>query len=137
MIQRKQLGEEIDISVVTTDSSGTPSTPTSAPTLRIYNSSFTKVETILMPPSDYPQVIGKFAHTVLLGWSYAVGRYSWRASYTAGGSSGVQSGYFEIVEGGNADGSIIAIAAMQNPDGTVLVQHTDNDTFLLSRNPRA
>lgn len=136
MIPRQQLGDELDITVQVVDAAMTPQTPDAAPTLRIYNSSGTKVATILMPPADRENVSGLFEHTLLLNWTYAVGFYSWRASYTVGGVAGVNEGYFEVAAGGSADGAIIAIAFMQNPDGTALVQHTDNDTFLLSRNPR-
>lgn len=137
MIPRQQLGDELDITIQVVDTNLTPQAPDAAPTLRIYNSAGTKVATILMPPADRINVIGLFEHTLLLNWTYAVGFYSWRASYAVGGVNGVQEGYFEVADGGGPDGSIIAVAFMQNPDGTVLVQHTDNDTFLLSRNPRA
>ena len=137
MIPRQQLGDELSIAVQAVDASMTPHTPDAAPTLRIYNSAGTKVVTILMPPADQIDVVGLFEHTLLLNWTYAVGFYSWRASYAVAGVTGVAEGYFEVADGGGADGSIIAMAFMQNPDGTVLVQHTDNDTFLLSRNPRA
>lgn len=137
MIPRQQLGDELMVTVQVLDTSLVPQTPDAAPTLRIYNSSGTKVATILMPPADRDNVVGLFEHTLLLNWTFAVGFYSWRASYAVGGVAGVEEGYFEVADGGGADGSIIALAFMQNPDGTALVQHTDNDTFLLSRNPRA
>lgn len=136
MVPTYQLGDEATIEVQVTDSNLTPQTPDAAPTLRIYNASNTKVATILMPPRDRLNAIGLFAHTLLLNWTYSTGHFSWRASWAVAGVAGVQEGYFEVRDGGHADGTVIALAFMQNPDGTALVQHTDDDRFVTSRNPR-
>ena len=135
MIPRQQLGDELDIAIQVVDTAMTPQTPDAAPTLRIYNSAGTNVATILMPPADRENVVGLFEHTLLLNWTYAVGFYSWRASYTIAGVAGVEEGYFQVAAGGDGNGAVIAMGFLQDPEGTVLILHTDSDALLIQTNP--
>ena len=136
MIPRYQLGERATFSFQI-DASQTPVSPSSAPTLRIYNGSGTKIKELTIPPLDTDNVTGLFQHFVPLNDNFVVGVYSWRASATVAGADWVAEGMFEIVAGGGQDGAVTSLFFLDNPAVSHLLYQVDGDDgVLLARNPR-
>lgn len=136
MIPRYQLGERAAFTFQV-DASQTPAAPSSAPTLRIYNGTGTKIKELTIPPLDATEVTGLFQHFVPLNDDFVTGVYSWRASATVAGADWVAEGLFEIVGGGGQDGAVTSLFFLENPAVTHLLYQVDGDDgVLLARNPR-
>lgn len=136
MIPRYQLGERATFTFQI-DASQTPALPSSAPTLRIYNGSGTKIKELMVPPLDTDNVTGLFQHFVSLNDDFVNGVYSWRASGMVSGADWVSEGMFEIVGGGGQDGAVTSLFFLETPAVTHLLYQVDGDDgVLLARNPR-
>jgi hypothetical protein len=136
MMTRWRLGDEVPIEFNVTNSSGTPSTPDAAPTVRIYSSSGEKVAQFTVPPKDRSEQTGYFSHFVRLGRAFSAGVYSWRATWEASSAAGIADGVFRIVAGGDADGSVIAMHYLDAGAAPKLVYQTDAGALKHGANPR-
>ena len=68
--------------------------------------------------------------------AYIVEHYWWRASWTVNGVAGVESGYFEIVEGGDTDGPVLSLDFIDRRGQTHLLQHVAEADYVMGHNPR-
>lgn len=137
MLPRYQLGDKACVTVQAKDSSNTPALPTAAPVLRVYNTNGAKIAQASMPPLDANGVTGLFQHCLTLDDSWRIGVYAWRVSGTVSGEDWVETGLFEIVDGGGQDGAVISMFFLETPAGTHMLYQVDSDDgVLLARNPR-
>ncbi len=136
MIPRWRLGDEASIAFQVRNASGTVSSPDAAPTVRVYNSSGTKVAQFTVPPKDREDATGWFGHFVRLGSEFSSGLYSWRASWEVSSVAGVASGMFRVIGGGSAAGTVIAMQWFANATGKQIVWQTDSGEVRRGKTPR-
>lgn len=136
---RYQLGDEARIGVQCTDSGGTPAAPDAAPTITVYSSSGAKiVENKAIPPKDRARATGFFEHFVRLGSDFAAGFYTVLYKWATGGGAfnGRAVDHFEILPGGSADGTVLALHYFDAGHAQFLVQQTDAGLVKAGKNPR-
>lgn len=132
---RFTLGQFAPLTCVCTNGSGTPAAPTYAPTVKVYDSTGTRVLSALMPPLDRYGATGAFSYELRLGSSYAVGSYMVSMSWVISGTTYSAAGNFEVVAGGDADGAVVSMVELRKPHGNWLVQRLDSDQRVLARGP--
>lgn len=134
---RYLLGQTVHITVQSVDVNGTPAAPENPPYLEIRSDSGL-IGTVQAPVIDRYVATGVFVYPLRLNSSYSTGRYSATHYYRVTGGNaynGLDVDYFEIVAGGDADGSIVTQAYWQRPEATYLIQQTEAGNFNLKRNP--
>ncbi len=132
---RRQLGQEIEFRVSCTNTAGAQVAPDTAPEIRIYNSSGTRILTRTIPTQDHPAATGVFMLPQLLDGNFFAGRYYARTTWTAGAFSGVQLDVFEVVPGGDPDGQIISMTWTTLPHFRHLIYETDTGQYFKGGNP--
>lgn len=135
-MNRWQLGDEVPITIHSRDADGAPTDPDAAPTLRIYNSASTLIDTTRIPPKDRHGAAGLFEHFIRLDAAYSTGTYSWRADWLVGGAAQVASGVFHILSGGNDDGTIVSADFIDKGGSRHLWQHLSGNDYRFGHNPR-
>lgn len=133
---RRVLGQEICLGVLCVNGSRVPSEPTAAPTLSIYSDSARVVGGLTIPPADRYGSPGYFQRKVFLDGRFTTGQYRAVMRYTIGAYEGVAVDTFEIVPGGDAAGTPIAMYFYRRPNCDWVIQQTDAGTILKRRNPR-
>ena len=133
-IGRFTLGEEVVLPVHAT-AAGRPVTPDEAPSVGVYDASGTLVFSALVPGWDRQRSPGLFAYRRRLDGSFAPGRYAARAAYRAGGVARQRVLHFDVVAGGNADGSVVSMAHLVRPHADYLIRKTDAGKRLFGRSP--
>ena len=135
MIGRYAIGEEVSLTLNTTNGSGTPTAPTSAPTARLYRGT-TLIATKKMPRIDI-DVTGLFALPLYLTNDYSTtGIYQVVYVYVISGTTYQAQDTFEVVAGGHHRGSVMAMYRLTNPEAVELVQYTSGGVLQSGRNPR-
>lgn len=132
---RYRLGDHVPLFMLTHDANGTPTAPSDPPLAVVWKGN-TKLTTFRMPITERYVQTGTFAHFIRLGEDYAVGPYSVIYHYTAGSYVGLDQDDFEIVEGGDPDGAVIALHFLQRPQAGYLVAQFDSGRLWAGRNPR-
>ena len=132
---RRQVGEEIPLTVLTVNAAGTPSFPAAAPHLDIYSSTAKVVEGQLLPVMDRTGVTGLFGHRMRLGGEFSPGRYSVVYRWKVGDYYGQSTDTFEVVAGGHGDGTVIAAHWYERPHADFLVLQLDSGKLVRGKNP--
>ena len=134
---RKQLGDEIELSVRCTDSNGTATAPTAAPVLTVYDSAGTLVLTRSLPPQAKGKTTGRFLLNLFLGSSFAAGSYFANYDYAISGTDYALEESFDIVAGGNSAGQYIALHFVEQGDQKDwLIGQTESGSLPLNRGLR-
>ena len=133
---RYQLGQEIPLTVLTVNGSGTPTAPTEAPFYEVHNTSGKVKSGKFMPVLDRFGVTGLFQANVRLDTDFSPGRYTVVYRWLAGSFQGVEYSSFEVVAGGDADGAVIAAFWYERPHADFLVQQLDSGKLVRGKNPR-
>lgn len=131
---RRQLGQRLPLGIQCRDASGTPTAPSVPPFLEIWSGT-TLVLSQEMPIRDRYSVTGLFHFKQFLDSRFAAGFYQVLYHYVVGSHVGIDADEFEIVAGGNDDGSIIAMTYFQKPQAGFIVYQTDAGLVLQGRNP--
>jgi len=112
--------------------------PTAAPTINIYNPSFTN---ILGPRSIPPRAPGKltglFELEQFLGSEFSAGIYTLLVSYANGGSSYADLFKFEVTAAGHQNGGYTNLYFYERPHANYVVGQLDSDVLEFRKNPAA
>ena len=127
-------GQVVPFLVQTRNLAGTPTLSDNPPFIDFHGDAG-KISQVQMPILDRYVVTGLFLYPLFLNASFPAGRYRATYFYKTSDYHGLSTDVFEVVAGGDADGSIITQAYWQRPEATYLVQQTEADNILLRRNP--
>lgn len=127
-------GQVVPILVQTRNLAGTPTLSDNPPFIDFHGASG-KISQVQMPILDRYVVTGLFLYHLFLNSSFPAGRYRATHFYKTSDYHGVDTDVFEVVAGGDADGSIVTQHYWQRPEATYLIQQTEADSILLRRNP--
>lgn len=138
LLGRKQLGDVIRFQIRTKNSSGVPTQPhstgDSAPLLRVYSTS-ALVESSKFYLLQYPEETGVYVCDVALDGDYATGHYIAQATWStgSGGFTGNESFQFQVVAGGSASGTVVAMEELDRTTTRIVVAEYDNGTVVAGR----
>lgn len=135
---RHQLGNTMPVTVLTVDASNLPTAPDVPPVMKIWSGT-TLILSAQMPVADrYGTSTNTtlFIYPLFLGASYAAGLYDVSLTWKIGTFVGVEDGTFEILAGGNADGSIIAMTLYRRPEADFVVWQTNSGKLQRGRGPK-
>ena len=128
-----QLGDLFALQLFT-DSSGTPTNPTSAPRARVYSSS-AFVEDHLLPITDSRNVAGRFWFCIPLSSKYSAGYYFVQYTYVISGTTKSTMESFRILAGGDSSGTGISMQHFRRPPDDFIMLQTDGGVLLNKKNP--
>lgn len=131
---RFHVGDSIPLAVSSEDNNGVPTLPTAAPTARIYSGS-TLIETVSLPIWDRYKVTAYFQKRHRLGSSYSAGTYLVVYGWTISATSYKKVAFFQVYSGGDADGNVIAAAAVERPEANYILYETESGSLMAGRNP--
>jgi hypothetical protein len=130
-----QLGDFVNLAVLTTDSAGLPAAPDAAPKVDIYDSSSVVVAGQGVPAIDRTIVTGLFGLRLPLDGKFSPGQYTAVYRWTVGAFSGQETDTFEVLPGGHPDGAVVAAFYLDKPHARFIVQQTDAGKIVRGRNP--
>lgn len=133
---RYQLGVEVPLSVRTTNSAGSAALPAACPSIDVYSDSAKVVSGKQIPISDRYGVTALFRHGLFLSQLYTAGRYEVAYRWVIGSYEGGQVDTFEVLAGGDGDGSVISMYHLRKPQASWIVQQRDSGKIMKGRNPR-
>lgn len=137
---RFQQGDELPLTLQTTDASGVPEDPFDVPVATVYRDGATPslVETVRLAADLRGVQAGLFRLPLFLGKLYGTaGRHLVVFRWVDADSVARQCvGCFTLLPGGSSDGNVIAMAYVQRPDARYLLWQTDAGLLLRGRNPR-
>jgi hypothetical protein len=131
---RKMQGEKLTLPLLVTDGQGRPAAPDVAPAASIYKDG-ARVFTVLMPPADRHRTTGLFRYPLFLGTAFPPGPYQVGYFYRITGSGFSASDNFEVVPGGDPEGTIHSMVYVERPWSRFLVQRTDSGALYFRRGP--
>lgn len=132
---RFQQGQEVPLSLLVLNSSGTPAAPDAAPTIRVYNQSGTAVYTDSVPVLDRFGQTGLFGFNLFLDERFPTGIYAAVYQWAVSSSNRADYDRFEVLAGGSRQGSIVSMEYYHRPQADFVVQSTFAGTVLKGRNP--
>ena len=110
--------------------------PSSHPTVEVRSESDV-VHSGRVPADDQGVATGVFRGPLMLDHRFAVGRHHAIFRWLDSGSHPrVEVQEFEIIPGGSADGSLIAMQSVERPQANYLIFQTDAGRLIRGRNPR-
>lgn len=133
---RYTLGESVSLAIQTTNSSETPTLPTDAPVAAVYNSSGTVVQSISLPVREQSVATALFLYDLRLNNLYSAGRYDILVSYTVSSVKKCRQLEFEVLGGGDANGSGISMEFFSVLPRNYLLIQADGGRVLRKTNPR-
>ena len=134
---RLRLGDEVTIGCLCVDGNGTPTLPDDCPTAKIFNPAGVAVFRQKIPIHDRYAQTGYFQQNVYLGPAFAIGLYTVGYAYSIGGSTfGLDEDNFEIVPGGDPDGTTESLFFYHRPQADYIVQQLSSGKIKRRRNPR-
>lgn len=134
---RFQLGDSIPLSLGTRTGDGVlgPQLPSAAPVAKTYDASGTLVETIKLPIKNRYKVTAYFEKRHRLSSSYSAGRYLIVYQWVISATTYQAAAVFDIIEGGNADGAVIALQGVSRPEAIKVLYETESGKLNVGRNP--
>jgi hypothetical protein len=135
-IGRQQSGSWLDVYLQVTDVDGEPAMPDHVPQIKIRNSAGTLVVDQLIPVVDKTVQVGIFCSRLFLGAAFATGMYSVTMLYRSGVKIGIEERVFEIMAGGDAKGTALAMTYYHKPHKDFIVYQTESGTLEKGSNPR-
>jgi hypothetical protein len=136
------VGDSIPLSVLSTNASGTPTLPDSAPVAEIYDASGSQVGSdISLPIRDRYGADSAgttncyFGRTFRLNSSYAAGRYMILYKWIISSVTYKATDHFDIAYAGDADGCVIGMGAYATPLGFAVAYDTESGKTLRGLNP--
>lgn len=119
---RYQIGQDVPLAVQCVDNDGNPTQPDTAPLARIYRNGLF-LRDMRVPIETDADATGRFRGRYTLGNSDAPGYYAVVYLY---GSFALERGdfdCFEVVDGGDPSGSVLAAYSLTRPDGDYVLAH--------------
>ena len=132
-IGRHQLGDSLSLILNTRSGADIPVAPDDAPRADIFNSSNTKVASYDLPIDDTTLYV--FRLKIPLGSTFTTGTYRVVYRYKANGAVKLVLDYFQIVAGGSAEGSPVAMFPWARPEANYVILQTDGGKVYQGRNP--
>lgn len=135
---RWQLGDTIPLGVLTKNSSGSPTLPTgtiAAPIMSVMSDA-SLIKRLYMPIQDKFGVTAYFLYPLLLDGNFSAGHYRVAYQWMIGAVAGGEQDDFEVVAGGHASGSGIAMAFYNRLGSNWVIMQLEDGTILQRRNPR-
>lgn len=132
---RRQQGQEVALRVLCLDATHEASWPTEAPTAAIYASSG-RIWSGLLPPLDKPGQVGLFGYRLFLNNLFTTGYYRVIYRYRVGSHRAMGEDSFEVIAGGDPDGSVIGLYQYEQPQGVFVMQQRDGGRMFAGANPR-
>ena len=137
MYQRKRMGQHIVLRVLCTNGDKTPSNPTAPPCVAVYQDDGTKVlYQKKMAIEDRGGQTGLFKYILFLDSSYPVGSYRATYTYQLSSVSYLKEEMFQVMDGGDEDGTTIALAEYTLPHARFLARHRTDGTLAFGKNAR-
>jgi hypothetical protein len=134
-IGRYQLGETLPLLAQTHDANGVAATPADVPTVKIWNSAGALVLARKMPSIERFTQTGRFLLPVFLNGVFATDLYRAVYHYNVSTYRGLDVDYFQVIDGGNADGNVISMYFFDRPQAKYIVYQTDAGVLIQGRNP--
>ena len=137
-IGRQQLGTELTIGVLCHDASDTPTAPAAAPTIEVWTGTTKLLTGQMIPVMDrYGTTVAAsyFQYNLFLDGKYAAGQYKVLYRYTVGSYVGLEEDTFQVLAGGDADGTITSLIYYSRPQAAFVVWQTDAGKVQKGRNP--
>ena len=132
---RVTIGQSVQLALWARDVNGLPTLPDVAPTANVYAGNV-KLKTFKMPIQDRFQVVGFFSFPLFLGKGlYHTGSIRVRYQYAISGSSFVAEDLFDIVDGGDDDGTGISCFYFRRPLNSFVIIQGEGGRLLRRRNP--
>ena len=132
---RYQLGQEVVLGLVTLESTSLPDVPDYPVHVRIWSGG-TKVLGKFIPIHDRYGTTAFFQYRQFIGAQFSAGTYHVNYHYVGSdGHGGIETDHFEVVAGGHADGTIIAMNYYNRPHADFVVTHLDSGKIQQRRNP--
>lgn len=135
-VGRFRLGEWVPIIVRTSNDSLTPTKADATPVAVVYDSSGSPVANFKVPIADQSYVTGLFKERIFLDSNFSTGYHSVIIHFAVGSVQKVQVVEFEIVAGGDSDGSGISLYHFRYPSRDYVLVQTDGGWLRKLRNPR-
>ena len=133
---RFTLGQRVPLLVRTLNDSGTPTNPTGAPVVVVYDSSGNVAKSFSLPIRDQGQITGLFLYDFNLENSFATGTYDAMINWVVGSTAKARVISFDVVAGGDVDGSGIAMHYFRHPARNFVLLQTDDGKLKKLRNPQ-
>lgn len=134
---RYQQGQEVPFWVRCTDSSGTPVNPDAAPSVDVSLAGTGVIQAQkLVPVQDPAATTGFFQGFLYLDDTFAVGTYTLNFRWQVGGFVGADSSVFEVVDGGDPSGQVLAMTYYHQPQADFYVQQRTSGRIYQGKNPR-
>lgn len=131
-----QLGDEFVVTFTTTIGDGSPRWPDEAPTVDLWHEGEDLLETVRAAPVERYRQTGIFAFPVFLGFEHEVGHYAAVIRYTVSSYLYHHVVAFEVMDGGDPDGSNIALREYRKAGGNFVIQHRRSGRIASQRNPQ-
>ena len=139
---RHHVGSSISLGVPSVNTSNAPTMPTSAPIAKLFTAAGAQVGSDVKLPvhdklgHDAAGANGAFfLKRHLLNSSYSAGRHLVLYQWTISGVTYHESDSFDILAGGDADGTVIGLYALQRPEAMNVLYQTESGELKTGRNP--
>lgn len=133
---RKQLGEEVPLTLLCRNSSGVPADPDACPKVDVYSASGKVVSGRSIPILDPAGTTGLFGGRIYLDGTFSAGEHLVVYRYDSGGTRRQEVDHFEVVAGGDSSGQVIALFNYERPHANHLVQQRTSGRLYKGKNPR-
>lgn len=132
---RVQLGQDINLFVICTNSDGYVIRPDEVPDVAVYSSTGHPVANGKMPVLNPEATDGLFTAKLYLSETFTPGKYQVVYRWKQSSYQGQSIGFFEILPGATGTGQILAMSNYQRDPSNFIVQHRQSGYLYRGRNP--
>lgn len=132
---RYQLGDTVQLSVLTTDNAKLPTVPDKVP-VAVVSSDTALALSQRLPVQDRYAQTGWFSYPLILDARFAVGVYRVVYQWLLSGVMYTKYESFEVVDGGQSDGPGLSIFFFPRPTSNYVLLQCDSGRVIRRRNPR-
>lgn len=132
---RYQLGQDVNLFVVCTDSNGYVINPDEVPRVLIYNGSGSPVANGRMPVLEPSATKGFFTSKLFLSESFTPGIHTAIITWVDNSYTGGKTVRFEIVAGGSGTGQIQAMTNYERIPNSFIVNQRQSGYIYRGKNP--
>lgn len=133
---RFQVGTTVALFAHCHIANSTPATPDDCPQFRVKASDDTYPAAALMTVLDKYGTTGLFWYPLFLDASFPTGQCRVTYSFNVGNFFGLEQDIFEVVPGGDADGTVTGMHYYARPHADFIVRSRETGTIARGRNPR-